>query len=201
MRSAALLFLAASALAAQSPCANTAAYSPYETLRAQRPGAARHPEPYKTWSSAPSSAAAPPPLAILPTGTAAAASSSASPYEAGGGLSPSGNVADLDGKTGNPPPPPVVARIHPPGMSTTGHTVNAPRHYRAVWMGAPTFRHGTTRPFALSPMPGPRRSSITCGFVMSGSDAAYTRSVTPDLAQFHRLTNVRYLNPRASRPT
>src|SRR3954452_7242087 len=49
MRSAALLLLAASALAAQSPCANTAAYSPCEIVfELSEKAAAAHPDPYKT---------------------------------------------------------------------------------------------------------------------------------------------------------
>src|SRR3954466_12753159 len=49
MRSAALLVLAASALAAQSPCANTPAYSVCElSFELSDQAAARHPEPYKT---------------------------------------------------------------------------------------------------------------------------------------------------------
>src|SRR6266568_3744302 len=49
MKLAALLILAAWAAGAQSPCANTAAYSPCEIVfELSEQSAARHPEPYKS---------------------------------------------------------------------------------------------------------------------------------------------------------
>jgi Domain of unknown function (DUF5060)/Protein of unknown function (DUF4038) len=208
MRSAALLLLAAYGLAAQTPCANTAAYSPCEIVfELSDQAAARHPEPYKTVELRAEFRSPRHRTLAIPAywdGGRRLVVRFA-PTEAGDwDYRLSGNVADLDGKTGNF----TAAASSSPGFihaENVHHWAYSERTaaglYQAhLWMGASELRFAFEDDAAFRAVADARSAqkfNHLRGFVMSGPDAAYTGPDAPDLAQFHRLDErVRYLNSK-----
>jgi hypothetical protein len=208
MRPAALLFLAASALAAQSPCANTPAYTSCEIVfELSDQSAARHPEPYKTVELRAEFRSPRHRTLAIPAfwDGARRLVIRFAPTEAGDwDYRLTSNVADLDGKTGNftAAASPSPGFIHAENVHHWAYTErSATGLYQAhLWMGASELRFpfeddATFR--AIADARSGQKFNHLRGLVMNGADAAYQSPDSPDLAQFRRLDErVRYLNSK-----
>jgi hypothetical protein len=208
MRSAALLVFAASALAAQSPCANTPAYSPCEIVfELSDQAAARHSEPYKSvelkaeFRSPRHRTLAVP--AYWDGGRRMVVRFA--PTEAGDwDYRLSSNVADWDGKTGSftAAASSSPGFIHPENVHHWAYSERtAAGLYQAhLWMGATEMRFAFEDDASFRAVADARsgqKFNHLRGWVMGASDATYQSADAPDLAQFRRLDErIKYLNSK-----
>jgi hypothetical protein len=208
MRSAALLVFAASALAAQSPCANTPAYSSCEiAFELSDQAAAKHPEPYKSVELKAEFRSPRHRTLAVPAYWDGARRMVIrfAPTEAGDwDYRLSSNVADWDGKTGSftAAASPSPGFIHPENVHHWAYTERtAAGLYQAhLWMGATEMRFAFEDDAAFRAVADARSAqkfNHLRGWVMGASDAAYQSADAPDLAQFRRLDErIKYLNSK-----
>jgi hypothetical protein len=212
MRSAALLVFAASALAAQSPCANTPAYSPCEIVfELSDQAAAKHPEPYKTVELKAEFRSPRHRTLALPAFWDGARRMVIrfAPTEAGDwDYRVTSNVAEFDGKTGTftAAASSSAGFIHAENVHHWAYTERtAAGLYQAhLWMGANELRFAFESDADFRAVADARAAQKfnhlrgwVMGQAMGQSDAAYQGADAPDLAQFHRLDDrVRYLNSK-----
>ena len=208
MRSAALLVFAASALAAQSPCANTPAYSPCEIVfELSDQAAARHSEPYKSVELKAEFRSPRHRTLAVPAYWDGARRMVVrfAPTEAGDwDYRLSSNVADWDGKTGSF----TAAASSSPGFirpENVHHWAYSERTaaglYQAhLWMGATEMRFAFEDDASFRAVADARSAqkfNHLRGWVMGASDATYQSADAPDLAQFRRLDErIKYLNSK-----
>ncbi len=208
MRSAALLVFAASALAAQSPCANTPAYSSCEIVfELSDQAAARHPEPYKSVELKAEFRSPRHHTLAVPAYWDGARRMVVrfAPTEAGDwDYRLSSNVADWDGKTGSftAAASPSPGFIHPENVHHWAYTERtAAGLYQAhLWMGATEMRFAFEDDASFRAVADARSAqkfNHLRGWVMGPSDATYQSPDAPDLAQFRRLDErIKYLNSK-----
>jgi hypothetical protein len=208
MRSAALLVLAASALAAQSPCANTAAYSTCEIVfELSEQAAARHPEPYKTVELRAEFRSPRHRTLAIPAYWDGGRKMVVrfAPTEAGDwDYRLSSNVAEFDGKTGSFAAAASASQgfIHPENVHHWAYTERtATGLYQAhLWMGATDLRFAFEDDAAFRATADARAAqkfNHLRGWVMSATDAAYQGPDAPDLAVFRRMDErIKYLNSK-----
>ena len=206
MRSAALLILAASALAAQAPCANTQAYSPCEIVfELSDQAAARHPEPYKSVELKAEFRSPRHRTLAIPAywdGQRRMVIRFAPTEPGDWDYRLTSNVAEFDGKTGNFTAAASTSPgfIHAENVHHWEYSERSPTGlFQAhLWMGANELRFAFEDDAAFRAVADARSAqkfNHLRGWVMGQADTAYQGPDAPDLAQFRKLDErVRYLN-------
>jgi len=209
MRLAALAMLSALAVGAQTPCANTPAYTTCDIIfELSEKAAAAHPDPYKTvelkaeFRSPRHRTMAMP--AFWDGGRRIVIRFA--PTEAGDwDYRLTSNIADFDGKTGNF----TAAASTVPGFiraANVHHWAYTERDARGLdqghlWMGATELRFGFLDDAAFRAIADARAAqkfNHLRGWIMDGAkDAAYSGPDAPNLEQCRRLDDrIRYLNTK-----